>query len=138
MRPSLDDDPATRAPTADRPRISSGDPATWAAGLATLAGVGFVVLGAWLLIDGSELPLALMAGLILIGGVQICCAYYSLRRVRAAWAFALSVNGTAFVIFLFGAPKLRDAASIPIAAALVPAIAFALITTLYALSAEEY
>ena len=48
------------------------------------------------------------------------------------------VPGTAFAIFLFGAPKLRDSAEVSIAIALGPAVIFALITTLYALAADDY
>jgi hypothetical protein len=106
--------------------------------LGGLTGVGFAVLGVYLLATGSDFPAAMSVGLLLVAAIQIVCGVYSLRRVRAAWAFALSLNGTAFVVFLFGAPKLRDAASIPIGAALAPCLVFGLITLLYALSADEF
>jgi hypothetical protein len=123
---------------AARASRSARSPATWAALLGGLAGVGFAVVGVDLLATGSDLPLALSFGMILAGAIQVVCGLYSIRRVRAAWAFALSLNGTAFVVFLFGAPKIRDAPGVPIAAALAPCLIFALITTLYALSADDY
>lgn len=126
------------SPDAARRRLAVGDPLSWAVVLASLAGLGLAVLGGKLLLEGSQLPGALQVGLILIGGVQLCCAYYALRGARAAWSFALSLNGTAFVVFLFGAPKLRDAAEVPIGAALAPALIFATISTLYALSSDDF
>jgi hypothetical protein len=126
------DEPKTRT------TLDATAPGRIGAYLAALAGVALGLLGGYLLATGSDLPGALSVSLVLIGVAQVVCALHAIRRVRVAWSFGLSINGTAFVIFLFGAPKLRDAAEVSIALALVPAVLFAVITTLFALSADDY
>jgi hypothetical protein len=118
--------------------LAARAPGRFAGYLGMLCGAGLIVLAVRIWIGDNAMPPALPVGLGIVGVAQIACARFALRRVRAAWAFALSINATAFLIFLFGAPKLRDAAEVSIALALLPAVVFAAITTLYALSADEY
>jgi hypothetical protein len=109
-----------------------------AAILGGLCGVGLGVLGAYLLVRGTALPPALPVSLILVGLIELACARATLARARVGWAFGLAIGGTAATIFLFGAPKLRDAAAVPIAVALLPALIFGVVALLHALSADEY
>lgn len=132
--------PTKRAPSkqADREVLAASSPARFGAYLGALCGVALAGLGGYLLATGSDLPGALQVSLVLIGVIQVVCGWQAIKRSRAAWAFALSINGTAFIVFLFGAPKLRDAAEISIGLALLPAIIFAMVTTLYALDSDEF
>lgn len=125
-------------PAQARRVLRAGAPGRIGAYLGGLAGVGLAVLGGYLIATGSDLPPAVLVALVLVGGIEVVCAVLAVRLSRVAWAFALSINGTAGVIFLFGAPKLRDAAEISIGAALAPALIFAIVTTFYAASSDEY
>jgi len=116
--------------------LPSGSPARWAALLGVMLGVAMVLFGVWLMTTTLPLPLS---GAFIIGGlIESTTSWFSLRAVRSAWAFACSLNGTLFLLFLFGAPNLRDRADVAMGIALLPAFAFGVLALLYALSSDDY
>ncbi len=80
----------------------------------------------------------LKVALMLLGVSNVILGALALYRNRIAWSFALSLNGTLCVVFLFGAPKIRDAAAIGLGLAVAPAFIFGLTTTLLGLSGADY
>jgi hypothetical protein len=120
----------------DSANLSAGSPG----GAAAYGALGFGVLifgfGLWVL-AGAKTTYPLAVALVIVGFLQSVTGFYVLRRVRAAWAFASSLNGTGFVVLLFGAPRFREAADIAMGVALLPALAFGVLTLLYALAAED-
>ncbi|MGE0548715.1 MAG: hypothetical protein AB7O24_13560 [Kofleriaceae bacterium] len=66
------------------------------------------------------IPKLLAVALAVLGGLFLVLTWKSLReRNRAAWAFLVSLSLMTAVSGLFGAPKLRNAAEIPLGAALL-------------------
>lgn len=118
-------------------KLSSSSPSWYAAMAGLPVGVGILGFGVYLM-TSTSMSGTLAVALMIFGVVETVVSYFSLRRLRAAWAFALSVNGTAFVSTLFGAPKIRDAAEISIGGALVPCVVFGVLALLHALSADEF
>lgn len=118
--------------------LKAGSPARWAAYISLVVGAGMVLLGAYMILGATHQPVPLAIALIILGCVEVVTAFYALRVVRVAWAYALAVNGVLSVVNLFGAPKVRDTAEVFIGAALTPAFIFAVITLLYALSSDDY
>jgi hypothetical protein len=116
--------------------LPPGSPGGAAAYGALVFGVLIFGFGLWVLV-GEKTTYPLAVALVITGFLQSVTGFYVLRRVRAAWAFASSLNGTAFVVLLFGAPRLREAADIAMGVALLPALAFGVLTLLYALAAED-
>lgn len=123
--------------TSSRQRLPSGSPARWAGYLGLVCGTGLVGFGLVSIFFASPPPRPLSVALMIAGAVQLAVCMLSLQRVRAAWSFALSLNGVAFVVFLLGAPKLRDIAG-GVAIALVPAAVFGTVALLFALSAQDF
>lgn len=119
--------------------ISSKSPA-FAGGvlgmMAGLAAFGFGCLG--LFGPESTMPLPQAIALVVAGLIDWSSCFFALKRVRLAWAFALSLNGTAVLVFIFGAPKVRDAWHTNMGVGYLPAIIFLSITVLLAISSEEY
>lgn len=103
-----------------------------------IAGVILLGYGLKLVVGESDTQIPFRVALCIAGGLQILVCAGSLKRRRTAWAFALSLNGTLGVIFLFGATRIRDAFEIPSLLSILPALAFALVTTLLALGAERF
>jgi hypothetical protein len=103
-----------------------------------------VVIGVGLLINGvhSFLPPAsprpYSIAMLTAGIIECLVCYYALYGSRAAWSFALSLNGVAGCVFVFGATKVRDATELPLAVALVPSVMFGLCTVLLTLASDEY
>lgn len=97
-----------------------------------MLGSGLAMLGGY-----GESPMPLAIALLIAGAIQGAVCTLTLRRNRAAWAFALSLNGTLGLVFLFGAPKVRDSLESSLVIGLLPCVAFAVITILLALNAEE-
>ncbi|MGE0870522.1 MAG: hypothetical protein AB7P03_18300 [Kofleriaceae bacterium] len=91
-------------------------------GMTAIAGVAALVAS----IAGSVhgIPKLLGVSLAILGGLFLVLTWASMRhKSRAAWAFLVSLSLMTAVSGLFGAPKLRTEAGIPLAAALlVPAI----------------
>lgn len=120
-----------------RDTLSSDAPGRYGCILAIAVGFGMIGLGVYLLgVGASAMPLKV--ALLLMGAANAILGFLALRRNRVAWSFALSLNGTLAVVFLFGAPKIRDAASIGLGLAVSPAFVFGLTTVLLGLSGRDY
>ena len=98
-----------------------------------MLGYGLIMLG-----SASADPMPFKIAFLVGGAIQALVSVLALQRNRAAWAFALSLNGTLVAVFLFGATKIRDGFDVSIYVGLVPAVAFSTITILLALGADEY
>lgn len=122
-------------------RISSvlpaSSPARFGSYLGMAAGLVLAGFALRMLFGDSEKPPAFQIAVLVAGGLEVLLGVLTLRRSRAAWAFALSLNGTLAAIFLFGAPQLRDAFGVSMIVGMLPPIGFAAITTLLAMSSEE-
>lgn len=99
---------------------------------------GLATFGYGLMSSFGDAPLPLAAALVLAGFAGLVACFFASRRNRAAWSFALSLNGTAFVIFLFGTSRVRDGFEVHWLIALAPAVVFLTVTVLLALAAPDY
>ncbi len=127
------EDNTSAAPRPSESRVSY-KPALDAGGyLGVMMGVGILVLAVWLATIEKRPPMPLIFGLAAIGIVESWTGWL-LGGSRAAWAFACSLNGTLATVFLFGAPKLRDAADVNLEVALLPSVVFAVLTTWFAIT----
>jgi len=104
--------------------------------MAGLVAFGFGCLG--LFGPSSTMPMPQGIALVVAGLINWSSCFFALKRVRLAWAFALSLNGTAVLVFIFGAPKVRNAWHTTTVVGYLPAIIFLAITILLATSSEEY
>ncbi|WP_428261410.1 hypothetical protein [Haliangium sp.] len=91
-----------------------------------------------MLLGSTDEPMPKQLAFLLAGGLQAYLCLSALRRRRVAWAFALSMDGTLGAVFLLGVAKIRDGFEVPMSLALLPAVGFAVITTLLAIGAEDY
>jgi hypothetical protein len=107
-----------------------------AAALGCALGPALAACGVWTAL-GAAAPLPFSVALLVVGGLEALLAWLLLRRSRSAWAFMASLNGTVFVVTLFGAPKLRDVFELSLGLALLPALVFGTLTLLLALASEE-
>ena len=100
------------------------------------------------LTDSDEM-MVYKAAVVLCGVIEGVASLYALQHNRAAWSFGLAINGTLTVVFLFGAPRMRDAldraawitdriGDVPLILGFIPAVAFAATTTLLALGSDEF
>ena len=105
--------------------------------VAMALGVGLIALGALTAPGKHPLPTPLMIALLLAGSLEAALGFFTLRRVRAAWAFATSLAGTAAVAFLFSAPKIRDALEIELGVALLPCLVGAAACIMLAMAAPD-
>ena len=96
-----------------------------------------ICAGAYLVVKGNT-PLTLGISLICVGLMESAASFYTIKRVRVAWAFSISINGTAFVVFLFTSARIRDAAETHLLVALIPCLIFGAIVLLHALHSEEF
>ncbi len=117
-------------------RLPPSSPGTWGAALGGLLGLGLAWIGVDGMLDGS-LPLPLTIGLMASGLMLAALCGLTFYRVRAAWSFALSMCGTAGMVFLFSAPKIRDALEVSLTVALLPCVAGAAAAILLAMAANE-
>ena len=118
--------------------LSTHAPARFGCYLGLLSAAVLAGYGLYMFFDGHDMPLPFQVSLLIGGVLQAILCLTTLRRSRAAWAFALSLNGTLGVVFLFGAPKLRDAFDMSLFVGLVPAVAFGVITMLLATATEDF
>jgi hypothetical protein len=100
-------------------------------------GLALFVLGLYVAFRPHPLPLPLVVALTAAGATLAPLCWLTLARSRAAWAFAVSLSGTSALVFLFTAPKIRDAMSVPIGIALVPSLVGAIVITLLAMGADD-
>ena len=109
----------------------AGGVAQIAAGLASLTGA---TTGG---IAFASFTPTLIAALLITGVAAIAIGMFALRGARIAWAFALSLHGTLFLVFLLATPTIRDL-GMPAGIALLPAMVSGAITLLFAMSAQDY
>lgn len=117
--------------------LPASSPARFGSYLGLLAGVVLAGFALRMLFGDSDKPVAFQIAVFLAGAIQILVCALTLRRARAAWAFALSLNGTLAAIFLFGAPQFRDGFDVSMIVSMLPTVGFAVITTLLAMGSEE-
>jgi hypothetical protein len=79
----------------------------------------------------------LIAALLVTGVSAIAVAIFAMRGARVAWAFALSIHGTLFVVLLLAAPTIASI-GVPGPLALAPALLCGAITTVFAFAANEF
>jgi len=100
-------------------------------------GVGLALLGVAGGLKENPLPMPLVVALLLFGALQTVLGWLAFRRVRAAWAFATSLAGTAALAFLFSAPKIRDALEVELGIALLPSLVGAAACIMLAMAAPD-
>jgi hypothetical protein len=120
-----------------RSMLPASSPARFGSYLGLAAGVVLAGFGLRMLFGDTDKPMPFQLAVLLAGGLELLLGVLTLRRSRAAWAFALSLNGTMAVLFLFGAPQLRDAFGVSMIVGMLPTVGFAVITTLLATGSEE-
>jgi len=76
--------------------------------------------------------------LVIIGMLEMLLSYYVIKVRRASWAFLTSLNGTLFVVALFGAARLRDSLDVHMGLALLPCLTFGAVCLLAAFAHEEF
>ena len=102
-----------------------------------------------LVLADSDEMLVYKVAVTLCGVIEGVVCLFALQRSRAAWSFGLALNGTLTVVFLFGAPRMRDAldraawvtdriGDVPLLLGFVPAVVFAATTALLALASDEF
>jgi len=118
-------------------RIATRSPGCYGAALGIVAGITCFGYGLVTAFDeASALPFALAFA---VGGfLDAALCFFAVRCSRAAWSFAIALNGTACLIFLFGAPQVRDGLEIPGAAALLPCLVFAAAAVLLGWAGRDY
>jgi hypothetical protein len=100
-------------------------------------GLTLLGLGGMAALGGVDLPVPLIVTLFLTGPLQMALCWQVLHRSRAAWSFAVALSGTAALVFLFSAPKIRDALGLPIGAAILPSFVALVVTWLLATAASQ-
>jgi hypothetical protein len=119
-------------------KLETGSPGWLGAIAAAVLGVVLLGFGGYALIERNATLRPLSVALILVGAAQIALCVRAIFRSRPAWSFLMSINGTMFVVFLFGSPKLRDEFQTPLLVALIPCVLFAVTTVLLSLSARDF
>ncbi len=117
--------------------LTPASPAFWGAAGGMLIGVGLFAYALYLF-TGDSTPKTLNVALMVIALAEASTAHFTLKGSRVAWAFALSINGTCSVVLLFAAPRIRDAADISIALALLPCIVLGILVLLHSLKPEDF
>lgn len=106
--------------------------------LGLLVAALFLVHSLYNLATGGPQPMPLKLAILTAGVLQAVTCWLALQGNRVAWSFALSLNGTLFLIFIFGAPRVRDGWEVSMALSMVPAVAFAALTLLLSLGSHDY
>jgi hypothetical protein len=102
--------------------VVAGTLSTWWSGHVLTAMVGALLLAGGLASMSTDLPIVLTVALFLFGVMAGVLAWRSWNGGRAAWSFAVALDGVLAVMTLFGAPKMRGLMGCDIWAALVPAV----------------
>ncbi len=118
-------------------RLPSDSPGFFGALVGIVAGVGCFGFGLAGLADATTSIPFDMAFLI-AGFLDVVLCYFALGRNRAAWAFALSLNGTGGLFMLFRAIQLGGKVTLLDIGALLLCVAFIAATVLLSLSSSEY
>ncbi len=117
--------------------LTPSSPAFWGSAAGLVIGAGLLVYALYLF-GGDSTPKTLNIALIVVALAEASTAFFTLKGSRVAWAFALSVNGTCSVVLLFSAPRIRDAADISIALALLPCLVLGVLVLLHSLKPEDF
>ena len=117
--------------------LPANHPSFWAGWIGVVLGMSMMAFGGYLFLNSSQVA-TLNIAIIVVGLIQVASSFFSLRMVRVAWAFALSINGTAAIVTLFAAPRIRDAAEVSILVALLPCLLFAAIVLLHSFEPKEF
>ena len=117
--------------------VPKSSPSWWASIVGACVGLALAVFAVLRLITGGDHSLVFLVALLHIGAAEMAISYFALRGHRAAWAFALSLNGTLCLVTLVGAPKLRDASGLPILVSLVPCAVFGVVAILHTLAVDH-
>ena len=120
-----------------RANLTASSPAFFGSIFGLIVGAIMICFGVYLLAKGGT-PIPLGIAVLCVGAIEAASAFYTIKRVRVAWAFSMSINGTAFVVFLFTSARIRDAAGAHLAVALIPCLVFLAIVLLQALHSEEF
>lgn len=102
------------------------------------ASIGIFGLGLWGFFSAKPPPMALLVSLLVIGFGGALLGWFTLRGRRIAWAFAVSLNGTLAAVLMFAGPRLRDLMGASLVVAELPALLFAVITTLLIVSGSVF
>lgn len=119
----------TGGSNAEGNRLAAGSPARYGAYAGIVVALGSAGWGlSRFFIDNPPSTVYCLA--FVIGGfLGIMLNLFTLVRSRIGWAFAISLNGTAAVVFLFGIPQVRDGLGVDTVVAAIPCIIFGAITT---------
>ena len=107
--------PQSRAPL---PAASAG---AFGAYLGMAFGLTLLILAAVGAAGKVDLPMPLVLALLMAGPLLGALCWKALHRSRVAWSFAVALSGTAALVCLFSAPKIRDALGLSIGMAILPA-----------------
>jgi len=111
------------AAEAAKPRepLPPGSSGAFGAYLGMAFGLTLLILGLMGAVGKVDLPVPLVLALCLAGPLQGALCWKVLQRSRVAWSFAVALSGTAALVCLFSAPKIRDALGLSIGMAILPA-----------------
>jgi len=129
-----------RAPVAGVPRkrrLAPGSPGAVGTYIGMVFGVGLLVLGISSGFRAEPLPVPLIIALCLAGVLEALLCWQTLARSRVAWSFAVTLSGTAGLVCLFGAPKIRDVMGVSFFLAMLPVVVAASVTILLGVAAED-
>ncbi len=127
----------TNAQTQSNFVLTPASPAFWGSAGSILVSIALFVMGGYLFMNGDT-PKTMNIAFLVLALVEGLTGFFSLQGKRVAWAFSLSINGTCSVVMLFSAPRIRDAAGVPIWVALLPCLTFGLMVLLQSLRPEEF
>jgi len=120
-------------------RLPASSLARWAAYIAVLVGLVLIFRALQqMFMIAAPPPLPYSTALLIVGLLEMLLSYYVFQANRASWAFLTSLNGTLFVVSLFGAPKLRDMLAVDMSLALLPALVFGTVCLLSAFAHEDF
>lgn len=112
--------------------------ARWAAYLGILLGLALFVHGVQTFVAEVSRPIPYSVAILAIGVLEIGLSALMLCGRRAAWSFVVSLNGTMFVVGLFGGPRMRDTFEVAIAVAMTPCFLFGVVCSLAAVAYEDF
>jgi len=118
-------------------RIVTASPGFLGALIGMAAGVACFGYGLVGLADATTAILLDLA-FLLAGFADVVLCYFALVRSRAAWAFAVSLNGTGFLVLVFRAMQLAGEVSSTDVAAVLLCVAFLMAAFLLSLASAEY
>jgi hypothetical protein len=118
--------------------LPSSSLARYAGWLGIAVGVGLFGHGIHTFTFDAPPPLPYRIAVLIAGALEVVLAWMTLRANRVGWSFFVSLNGTLFVVGLFGGPRVRDAFEIDLAFALLPCFLFATACTLAAVAHEDF